>query len=107
MYRVSWSSPVNYADKFLVYNTWECPRASGKHAGTPCFVPGTPVDVSQLDLLETAPGDARSVKMTVTSDSECGPIFGTILLRARNTFGGSPFAIVLSASVPDPDDIIC
>lgn len=107
VHRLRWSAPPNYADAFLVYNTWECPRATKKNAGTPCFVAGTPVDVSQLDLLDTEPGDARSAELTVQSDSECGPVLGTVLLRARNTYGGSAFTIVTAALVPDPNDIIC
>jgi hypothetical protein len=89
----------------FTHNTWECPRES-KNAGTPCFVPGTPLDVSQLDLLEKAPGRARSVEIRL-SGSECGPTYGTILMRARNAFGASAFTIVDAALVPDPRDIIC
>jgi len=106
IYRLRWSAPSSYADDFLIYNTWECPRESRKNAGTPCFVPGTPVDASQLDLLERAPGRARSAELRL-SGSECGPTYGTILMRARNGFGASAFTIVASALVPDPRDIIC
>ena len=100
IYRLRWSAPSSYADNFLIYNTWECPRES-KNAGMPCFVPGTPVDASQLDLLEKAPGRARSVEIRL-SGSECGPTYGTILMRARNAFGASAFTIVDAALVPDP-----
>ncbi len=106
IYRLRWSAPSSYADNFLIYNTWECPRESKKNAGMPCFVPGTPVDASQLDLLEKAPGRARSVEIRL-SGSECGPTYGTILMRARNAFGASAFTIVDAALVPDPRDIIC
>ena len=106
IYRLRWSAPSSYADDFLIYNTWECPRESRKNAGTPCFVPGTPVDASQLDLLKRAPGRARSVELRLPG-SECGPTYGTILMRARNAFGASGFTIVDAALVPDPGDIIC
>jgi len=70
-------------------------------------VPGTPVDVSQLELLASVPGDARTVK--VHPQAECFP--SSILLRARNAYGNSPFAIVDSAPViwidPDSNDTIC
>ena len=104
---MSWSAPAGYADEFRIYNTWACPRYAPGNVGTPCFVPGTPVDGSQLDLLQTAPGNARSAKVRLPANSECGPLFGTILLRARNAIGGSAFAIVQAARVPDPRDIIC
>ena len=106
IYRLRWSAPIGYADAFLIYNTWECPRDSRKNAGKPCFVAGTPVDVSQLELLRRAPGDARSEKLSMTT-AECGPAYGTILMRARNAFGASAFTIVDAALVPDPRDIIC
>ena len=80
-YRVRWSAPAGYADQFLVYSTWECPRYSKKHAGTPCFVAGTPVDLSRLELLAKAPGDARSAKVRM-AEAECGPSYGTILLSS-------------------------
>ena len=106
IYRLRWSAPIGYADAFLIYNTWECPRGSRKNAGKPCFVAGTPVDVSQLELLRRAPRDARSEKLSMTT-AECGPAYGTILMRARNAFGASAFTIVDAALVPDPRDIIC
>ena len=106
IYRLRWSAPTSYADTFLIYNTWECPRDSKKNAGTPCFVAGTPVDLSKLELLRKAPGDARSEKLSMTT-AECGPAYGTILMRARNAFGASAFTIVDAALVPDPRDIIC
>lgn len=110
-YRVTWSAPAGYADKFLVYYTEECPRPSTeKNAGTPCFVAGTPVDVSQLELLGTAPGDARSTRVRI-AESDCEGIHGSILLRARNAYGRSPFAIVHAEPViwydPDSNDTIC
>jgi len=106
-YRLRWSAPAGYADEFLVYDTWECPRDSKKgNVGTPCFVVGTPVDVSGLELLARAPGDARSVKVRLT-EPECGPSYSTILLRARNAYGRSVFAIVETVTVPDPNDMIC
>ncbi len=104
-YRVSWSAAAGYADEFLIYNTWECPLQSTKKAGARCFVAGTPVDASQLELLRTAQGDARSAKIARTY--ECGPPYGTILLRARNAYGRSAFTVVESARVPNPNDIIC
>ena len=83
-YRLRWSAPAGYADELLVYDTGECPRESKKgNVGTPCFVAGTPVDVSRLELLARAPGDARSFKVRLT-EYECGPSYSTILLRARN-----------------------
>ena len=106
IYRLRWSAPTGYADAFLIYNTWECPRDSKKNAGKPCFVAGTPVDLSQLELLQKAPGDARSEKLSM-STGECGPAYGTILMRARNAFGASAFTVVDAALVPDPRDIIC
>jgi hypothetical protein len=110
-YRVDWSAPAGYADEFLVYYTEECPRPSTKtNAGTPCFVAGTPVDISQLELLAKTPGDARSVHVHVP-ESDCQGIYGSILLRARNAYGRSTFAIVHAAPVvwydPDSGDIIC
>jgi hypothetical protein len=107
-YRVRWSAPAGYADQFLVYNTWECPRYSKKNAGTPCFVAGTPVDVSRLEFLAKAPGDARSAKVRMP-EAECGPSYGTILLRARNAYGNSGFAIVEVETVywVDPNDTVC
>jgi hypothetical protein len=107
-FELSWSALTGYADTFVVYETWECPRASKENDGTPCFIAGTPVDVSRLQLLATAPGDARSVTVRVT-ESDCGPPSGTILLRARNAYGRSAFSIVTVLDVywPDPDEIIC
>lgn len=99
LHRVRWSAPAGYADEFLVYETWECPVPSTRqNSGRPCFVAGTPVDLSLLELRATASGDARSVKVRL-DESECGPSHGTILLRARNAHGGSYFAIVESAQV--------
>jgi hypothetical protein len=108
VYRVRWSAPAGYADEFLVYETFECPRpATRANNNKPCFVPGTPVDGSQLELLAKAPGDARAVK--VRFEAECFP--SSILLRARNAYGRSAFAIVESAPVvwidPNGNDIIC
>ena len=108
-YRVDWSAPARYADEFLVYYTDECPRPSTqKNAGTPCFVAGTPVDASQLELLAKAPGDARSIRVRI-SESDCEGIYGSILLRARNAYGQSTFAIVRAAPViwVAPGEIIC
>jgi hypothetical protein len=106
-YRVRWSAPAGYADEFLLYNSWECPRDSKlKNVGTPCFVAGTPVDVSRLELLVKTAGDARSVNVRLT-EYECGPSYGSILLRAVNPYGESTFAIVEAAAVPDPHDLIC
>jgi hypothetical protein len=106
---VHWAAPDGYADEFLVYETYECPRPStDQNNGTPCFVRGTPVDVSRLELRARAPGDARSVDVRLT-EYECGPPHGTILIRARNAFGRSPFAVVSAAPViwVAPGDIIC
>jgi hypothetical protein len=105
-YRVRWSAPEGYATEFLVYNTWECPRDSARNVGEPCYVAGTPVDVSRLKLLGRAPGDARQMKVDLV-EYECGPSYGTVLLRARNAYGNSAFAIIEVAAVPDPRDIIC
>ena len=108
-YRVDWSAPAGYADEFLVYYTEECPRPSTEaNAGAPCFVAGTPVDVSQLELLAKAPGDARSIDVQV-SESDCQGIYGSILLRARNAYGTSSFAIVKAAPViwVAPGEAIC
>ncbi|HUU82868.1 MAG TPA: hypothetical protein VM243_05120 [Phycisphaerae bacterium] len=106
-YRLRWSAPAGYADEFLVYETRECPRKSKKNDGTPCFVAGTPVNVSQLELQARAPGDARSVKVRLT-EGECDG-HGTILLRARNAYGTSVFSIVEAVNVywPDPTEVIC
>lgn len=107
--RVRWSAPAGYADQFLIYQTWECPRPSTKkNADKPCFVAGTPVDVSMLELLAKTPGDARSIKVHPTV-AECAGYVGTILLRARNAYGNSSFAIVEAATViwVPPGDMIC
>ena len=109
LHRVRWSAPAGYADEFLVYETFECPRPPTKeNSGKPCFVAGTTVDTSRLELRAKAAGDARSVKVRLT-EYECGPSHGTILLRARNPYGKSVFAIVEAASVMwvPPGDIIC
>ena len=105
-YRVRWSAPRGYATEFVLYDTWECPRDSARRVGQPCFVPGTPVDVSALSVLGRADGDARSMQVQIAFP-ECGPAYSTVLLRARNAYGNSPFAIVEAAVVPDPRDIIC
>ncbi len=63
LHRVQWSAPDGYADEFLVYETFECPRPSIKeNSGKPCFVAGTPVDSSKLELRAKAAGDASSVQ---------------------------------------------
>jgi hypothetical protein len=111
-YRVDWSAPAGYADEFLVYYTDECPRPSTKkNAGKPCYVAGTPVDVSRLDLLAKASGDARSIRVRIR-ESECpGGVFGSILVRARNSYGSSAFAIAWAESVfwydPDSGEVVC
>ena len=107
-YRLRWSAPAGYADEFLVYETWECPRKSKQNDGTPCFVAGTPVDASKLELVARTPGDARSVNVRLT-EADCGPPYGTILLRARNGYGRSVFAIVEAVNVhwPVPNEVIC
>lgn len=106
-YRATWSAPEGYADQFRLYDTSECPRASDPaNAGTPCFVEGTSLDPSKLDLLAKASGDDRSVDVRLT-EFECGPSYGSILLRAINKVGKSSFAIVESATVPDPSEVIC
>ncbi len=97
LHRVRWSAPAGYADEFLVYETFECPRPSTKeNNGKPCFVAGTPVDTSRLELRAKAAGDARSVKVSLW-EGECVAGHGTILLRARNAYGKSVFAIVDAA----------
>ena len=111
-YRVRWSAPAGYADEFLVYNTWECPRDAKENDGKPCFVPGTPVDASALELLATVGGDARSAKVRITEYTDgCNPggYYGTILVRARNATGSSAFAIVESADFYwiGPYDTVC
>ena len=108
-YRVDWSARAGFADAFLVYYTTQCPRPSNEaNAGKPCFIAGTPVDTRQLVLLARAKGDARSVEVEVP-EGECDGIGGSILLRARNAYGTSPFAIVLGAPVfwVAPGDIVC
>jgi hypothetical protein len=108
-YRVDWSAPAGYVDEFLVYYTEECPRPSTEaNAGAPCFVAGTPVDISQLELLAKAPGNARSIGVRV-SEGDCLGIEGSILLRARNAYGTSTFAIVKAAPViwVAPGDAFC
>ena len=109
LHDVRWSAPAGYADEFLVYETWECPRPSTRqNSGKPCFAAGTKVDTSRLELVATAPGDASSVKVRLT-EYECGPSHGTILLRARNSYGQSVFAIVEAAPVVwvAPGDTMC
>ncbi len=109
LHRVRWSAPAGYADGFLVYETFECPRPSTKkNSGKPCFVAGTQVDTSKLELRAKASGDARSVMVRLT-EYDCGPSHGTILLRARNSYGRSVFAIVDAAPIiwVPPGDIIC
>ena len=109
LHRVRWSAPAGYADEFLLYETLECPRpATKENSGKPCFVAGTPVDTSKLESRAKAPGDARSVEVRLT-EYECGPAHGTILLRARNAYGRSVFAIVEAAPViwVAPGDTIC
>jgi hypothetical protein len=109
LHRVRWSAPAGYADEFLVYETFECPRPSTKeNSGKPCFVAGTPVDTARLELRGRAGGDARSVKVRLW-EGECIEGHGTILLRARNAYGQSAFAIVEAAHViwVPPGDMIC
>jgi hypothetical protein len=109
LHRVRWSAPAGYADEFLVYETFECPRPSTKaNSGTPCFVAGTPVDTSMLQLRATTTGEARSVRVRLW-EGECIEGHGTILLRARNAYGRSAFAIVEAAHViwVPPGDMIC
>lgn len=109
LHRVRWSAPAGYADEYFIYETFECPRPSTKeNSGKPCFVAGTPVDTSRLELVAKAPGDASSVNVRLT-EYECGPSHGTILLRARNAYGKSVFAIVESAPVlwVPPGDMFC
>lgn len=109
IHRIRWSAPAGYADEFLVYETFECPRPSTRqNNGKPCFGAGTPVDLSQLELRATASGDARSVKVQLV-EYECGPSHGSILLLARNSYGSSIFAIVEAAPViwVPPDTCIC
>ena len=79
-----------------------------ENSGKPCFVAGTPVDTSKLELRAKAPGDASSVKIRLT-EYECGPSHGTNLLRARNAYGRSAFAIVEAAPIiwAAPGEIIC
>ena len=81
-YRVGWSEPAGYADQFLLYNTVECPRGvNRKNANTPCFVAGTPVDVSKLELLAKAPGIAtvitRLASITAPSSRRTGSASGS------------------------------
>ena len=109
LHRVRWSAPAGYADEFLVYETFDCPRPSTKeNANKPCFVRGTRVDTSQLELRAKAAGDARSVEFDL-AESECTGDHGTILLVARNAYGKSVYAIVKSALViwVPPGDQVC
>jgi hypothetical protein len=109
LHQVRWAAPAGYADEFLVYETTECPRkATRKTNGTPCFVAGTPVDTSLLELRGKTSGSARSVKIRL-AEAECGPSHGTILLRARNSYGKSVFAIVDAAPIIwlAPNEMIC
>ena len=71
LHRVRWSAPAAYAEEFLVYETFECPRPSTReNSGKPCLVAGAPVDMSRLELRATAAGDVRSVKVRLT-EYEC------------------------------------
>ena len=110
-YRVNWTAPAGYADQFLIYYTEECPRPStAQNAGKPCFVAGTPVDVSRLELLAKTDGGARTARVLIP-ESQCEGIYGSILLRARNESGNSPFAVVFAAPVSPTDtdgtEMIC
>jgi hypothetical protein len=109
LHRVHWAAPAGYADEFVVYETFDCPRPSTEaNSGKPCFVAGTPVDASKLEVRARAAGGARSVEVRLT-EFECGPSHGTILLRAHGAYGWSGYAVVVAAPViwVPPGDQVC
>lgn len=99
-YRATWTEPDGVATGFRVYGVTACIRESKKNDDTPCVVPGMQIPPSKLELLATAPGDARSVDVTWTRADEEGPDpYWAILLSAVNPHGESRSAILTSAQV--------
>jgi hypothetical protein len=98
-YQVTWTEPEGAAGSFLVYGLKVCLRDSAKYDGKPCVVKGMKIPTKQLDLLGTAPGDARSINVSWQL-GEAGPgPYWAILLRATNASGNSIFTIVHTEDV--------
>ena len=98
-YKITWTEPKGAADSFLVYGMEGCPRFSKKNQGTPCVVKGMPIDVDELTLLATVPGDKRSTTVSWDVGEVDIPPYWAILMRAVNDAGNSIFTIVKSYDV--------
>lgn len=99
-YRATWTEPAGVATGFRVYGVTDCIRYAKKYDDKPCVVPGMQIPLSKLELLATAPGDARSVDVTWTRADEEGPDpYWAILISAVNSHGESRSAILTSGRV--------
>jgi hypothetical protein len=98
-YRITWTSPRDVADSFRVYGLPECLRNAKKYDGKPCVVRGMRIPADHLDLLATAPGDARSVDVKWDIGETGPPPYSAVLIRATNSAGDSIFTIVHSENV--------
>jgi murein DD-endopeptidase MepM/ murein hydrolase activator NlpD len=99
-HKATWSEPKGAATKFLIYGVLGCLRAATAADGQPCVVLGMAIPKSSLVLLASAPGSARSAKVSWTEPAEAGPpTYGSFLIRAVNDTGMSKFTILYAGSV--------
>lgn len=98
-YEITWTSPTGLASEFLVYGVTVCLRDGKEFQDKPCVARGMKIPRASLELIGSAPGDARSIRVSWDRD-EMGPgPYWSILMRATNSFGNSIFTIVQTENV--------
>lgn len=98
-YEITWTSPAGLASEFLVYGVTVCLRDGKEFQDKPCVARGMKIPRAALELIGSAPGDARSIRVSWDRD-EMGPgPYWSILMRATNSFGNSIFTIVQTENV--------
>ena len=107
IYRLRWSAPIELRGRLSHLQHLGMPTRVEEERRHALLRPG-----HARRCLTARPAQAGAWQRPAPSKlrltgSECGPTYGTILMRARNAFGASAFTIVDAALVPDPRDIIC
>ncbi len=99
-YRAKWSEAAGAVTKFLVYGVGDCLRSSQENDNLPCVVAGTELPASELKLIGTAGGTARTLDVSWTLNDEEGPgPYQAVVLFAENGNGRSAPAVLWSAIV--------
>lgn len=104
--RLTWTEPAGVATRFKVLGLLRCINDNAAHDGKACIGPHQFIRASDLRVLGTYAGTARSATLTihligeVTTNQLWGRSeFYGLLLGAYNAHGGSVLAIVRSSKV--------